>query len=354
MLPMVVGIFTTSITAGQLMSRNGRYKIFPILGAAHRDRRAGHAVAARPRRSPYWFAGLSMFVLGAGLGFTMQVLIIVVQNSVDRTDMGVATSSVAFFRQMGGSFGTALFGAILSSRLAVHIADALPGRAGRLRSRRTSATSATTCRRSRRCRSRCTALVTGAFSDSLHDMFLSARAARGGGAGGRRSSSRRCRWRPATARRRRPRPSSPRSSSRTDVPSHRESPDPVRGPGSRRPEHLEVADRQLLGVAFGLPGVREVLHHGVERRRPAGRRPGRRRCRRPARPCAIATITPSGCTETSRPEQERLQHVRLELLHGDHAAEHDQRDDRALGDERDEHRHRAGQQRADHRDEAHR
>ena len=77
--------------------------------------------------SPYWFAGLSMYVFGAGLGLSLQVVVVVVQNAVDRSDMGVATSSVAFFRQMGGSFGTALFGAILTSRLSVHLAEVLPG-----------------------------------------------------------------------------------------------------------------------------------------------------------------------------------------------------------------------------------
>lgn len=122
MVPMVVGIFSTSITAGQIMSRTGRYKIFPILGSSIVI--VGLLLLAQlDTGSPYWFAGLAMYVLGAGLGFTMQVLITVVQNSVDRSDMGVATSSVAFFRSMGGAFGTALFGAILSSRLTVHLAE---------------------------------------------------------------------------------------------------------------------------------------------------------------------------------------------------------------------------------------
>ncbi len=124
MLPMVVGIFSTSITAGRLMSRNGRYKIYPILGASIVIVSLV-MLSQLTAASPYWYAGLSMFVLGSGLGFTMQILITVVQNSVDRSDIGVATSSVTFFRQMGGSFGTALFGAVLSSRLAVHLADAM-------------------------------------------------------------------------------------------------------------------------------------------------------------------------------------------------------------------------------------
>jgi len=109
MLPMVVGIFSTSIAAGQLMSRNGRYKIYPILGSGI-VMVALVMLAQMSSTSPYWYAGLSMYVLGAGLGFTMQILITVVQNSVKRSDIGVATSSVTFFRQMGGSFGTALFG----------------------------------------------------------------------------------------------------------------------------------------------------------------------------------------------------------------------------------------------------
>jgi EmrB/QacA subfamily drug resistance transporter len=172
MLPMVVGIFSTSIAAGQLMSRNGRYKIFPILGASIVIV-ALVMLSQLTSSSPYWFAGLSMYVLGAGLGFTMQVLITVVQNSVERSDIGVATSSVTFFRQMGGSFGTALFGAILSSRLSVHIADALKDvPAG-------SATGdvgdvANNVQAIKALPEPVHSLITGAFSASLHDVFLSA------------------------------------------------------------------------------------------------------------------------------------------------------------------------------------
>jgi hypothetical protein len=113
------------------MTRTGRYKIFPILGAATVIV-ALFLLSRHQVDSPYWYVGLSLYIMGMGLGLTMQVLMTVVQNAVDRKDMGVATSAVTFFRQMGGSFGTALFGAILTSRLAVHIADgmqALPARA---------------------------------------------------------------------------------------------------------------------------------------------------------------------------------------------------------------------------------
>jgi len=174
MLPMVVGIFSTSITAGQIMSRTGRYKPFPIIGASVVIV-ALVMLSQLSATSPYWFAGLSMYVMGAGLGFTMQVLVTVVQNSVERTDIGVATSSVTFFRQMGGSFGTALFGAILSSRLAVHIADALRhapasaraggGKVGDV---------ANNVQAIKALREPLHSLITGAFAESLHDTFLSA------------------------------------------------------------------------------------------------------------------------------------------------------------------------------------
>ncbi|HEX6874555.1 MAG TPA: MDR family MFS transporter [Nocardioidaceae bacterium] len=175
MVPMVLGIFTTSISAGRRMSHTGRYKMFPILGAAIV---AGALVLLSTLDSdtPYWYAGVAMYVMGFGLGFTMQVLIVVVQNSVDRSDMGTATASVAFFRQMGGSFGTALFGAILSSRLAVYMADAMrnlpPGAPAGSMGNTDSMTNNVKVIQALPGPVR--DLVTGAFSNALHDMFLSA------------------------------------------------------------------------------------------------------------------------------------------------------------------------------------
>ena len=175
MVPMVLGIFTTSISAGRRMSHTGRYKMFPILGAAIV---AGALVLLSTLDSdtPYWYAGVAMYVMGFGLGFTMQVLIVVVQNSVDRSDMGTATASVAFFRQMGGSFGTALFGAILSSRLAVYMADAMrnlpPGAPAGSMGNADSMTNNVKVIQALPGPVR--DLVTGAFSNALHDMFLSA------------------------------------------------------------------------------------------------------------------------------------------------------------------------------------
>ena len=128
MLPLVVGIFSTSIGGGQIMSRTGRYKWMPITGSIV----VGGALLAFSRLAvdtPYWTAALIMFAFGAGLGLTMQVVVTAVQNSVDRRNMGVATAAVTFFRSMGGAIGTALFGAILNTRLKHHLVEVVPGSA---------------------------------------------------------------------------------------------------------------------------------------------------------------------------------------------------------------------------------
>jgi EmrB/QacA subfamily drug resistance transporter len=126
LLPMVVGLFTTSIGSGQIMSRTGRYKAFPILGALT-VMVALFLLSRLNTGSPYWQAAVAMYVMGAGLGFTMQIVVTVVQNSVDRRHMGTATSAVTFFRSMGGAFGVAVMGAVLASRLRAHIADLFGG-----------------------------------------------------------------------------------------------------------------------------------------------------------------------------------------------------------------------------------
>ncbi|HET9648473.1 MAG TPA: DHA2 family efflux MFS transporter permease subunit [Microlunatus sp.] len=128
MLPMVVGMFTTSIGGGQIMSRTGRYKWMPITGSLV----VGAALYAFSHLSvdtAYWTVALNMFAFGLGLGLTMQVVVTAVQNSVERQHMGVATASVAFFRSMGGAIGTALFGAILNTRLGHHLTEVVPAAA---------------------------------------------------------------------------------------------------------------------------------------------------------------------------------------------------------------------------------
>ena len=174
LLPMVVGLFTTSIAAGQIMSRTGRYKLFPIMGSAI-VLVALLMLSRLTAHSPYWYAAISIYVMGAGLGLTMQVLVTVVQNAVDRRDMGVATSSVTFFRQMGGSFGTALFGAVLASRLSVHIADALKHAPAAVAAKAGHMGDVTNnVQAIKSLREPLHGLITGAFASSLHDTFLSA------------------------------------------------------------------------------------------------------------------------------------------------------------------------------------
>lgn len=125
MIPMTAGILIATITTGRLISATGRYKIWLLFGPAIGA--AGLALLAQIGvGTPFWFTALSMFVVGLGVGCSMQNLIVVVQNSVPHRIMGVATSSVNYFRQIGASLGIAVFGALFVSRLTDAIA-AQPG-----------------------------------------------------------------------------------------------------------------------------------------------------------------------------------------------------------------------------------
>jgi EmrB/QacA subfamily drug resistance transporter len=129
LLPVVLGIFSTAITSGRLISKNGKYRIYPIIGAAVMTV-AMWLLAQLRVDSPYWVIGACGYLFGAGLGFTMQTVLVAVQNSVDYRDMGTSTSAVTFFRSMGGAVGTAIFGAVLSTRLASHLAEQFGGAGG--------------------------------------------------------------------------------------------------------------------------------------------------------------------------------------------------------------------------------
>jgi EmrB/QacA subfamily drug resistance transporter len=116
MVPMMGGMLVTSVMSGQLISRTGRYKIFPLIGTAVMT--AGLFMLSRlTPSSSTTTAALLMLVLGVGLGMVMQVLVIAVQNDVEYRDLGVATSGATLFRLIGGSLGTAILGAIFSARL---------------------------------------------------------------------------------------------------------------------------------------------------------------------------------------------------------------------------------------------
>ena len=115
-------IFGSSIGSGQLISRNGRYKIYPILGAGILLVALSLLSRLTPT-TPYWQVAMGTLLFGAGLGLTMQTILTAVQNAVDLRDMGTATASTTFFRQLGGSIGAAIFGSVLASRLAAHLAE---------------------------------------------------------------------------------------------------------------------------------------------------------------------------------------------------------------------------------------
>ncbi len=128
LLPMMAGLLLTSIGTGQLVSRWGRYKIFPIVGTALMT--VGlFLLSLMGTQTSFWLVSLYLFVLGVGIGASMQVLVIAVQNAVDYSDLGAGTSGATFFRSIGGSFGTAVFGAIFSNVLARDLASALHGAA---------------------------------------------------------------------------------------------------------------------------------------------------------------------------------------------------------------------------------
>jgi DNA-binding MarR family transcriptional regulator len=116
MIPLMGGTLTMSIIAGQIVSRTGRYKLFPIVGTAMVTLALFLISRMTAETTMLTTAGF-MLLLGCGLGCVMQVLIIAVQNAVDYHDLGVATSNAILFRFIGGSLGTALLGAVLASQL---------------------------------------------------------------------------------------------------------------------------------------------------------------------------------------------------------------------------------------------
>jgi EmrB/QacA subfamily drug resistance transporter len=122
LLPLVAGIMSASLLAGQVTSRTGRYKIFPVIGSILLV--VGLLLLSRVGAdTPLWQTDIYMLVFGAGLGLNMQSIVLAMQNAVEPRDMGVATSAVTFFRQVGGSLGTAIFLSILFSSATSNIAS---------------------------------------------------------------------------------------------------------------------------------------------------------------------------------------------------------------------------------------
>ncbi|HWV36235.1 MAG TPA: MFS transporter, partial [Thermomicrobiales bacterium] len=169
MIPMVAGLLSMSITSGLLVTKTGRYKIFPILGSALIIV-ALFMLSRLQVDTPYWQIAFYAFFFGLGLGFTMQTVMVAVQNAVQFRDMGVATSSLTFTRSLGGAIGTAIFGAILNSRLTTHLTDLAVSTGFDLSSLPKEATGNIQAMQS--LPEPAKSLVLGAYTDALTDLFL--------------------------------------------------------------------------------------------------------------------------------------------------------------------------------------
>lgn len=121
-LPMIVGLLIGSIFSGNVVSKTGQYRVFPIVGTLII---AGgmYLLSGMGPDTGVWLESVYMLVLGLGIGLAMQVLTIAVQNTVDYSDLGTATSGVTFFRTLGSAFGTAVFGTIYANALRPNLAE---------------------------------------------------------------------------------------------------------------------------------------------------------------------------------------------------------------------------------------
>jgi len=125
-IPMMAGVLISSTVIGALVSRRGKWKGFMVTGSALMI--VGSLLLSRLHYdTPFWYVGISMFVLGAGVGMLMQNLVLVVQNTTEVKNLGVATSAVTFFRSLGGTVGVAVMGSILGTVVADSIKDGIGG-----------------------------------------------------------------------------------------------------------------------------------------------------------------------------------------------------------------------------------
>jgi EmrB/QacA subfamily drug resistance transporter len=163
--PMMAGLLITSIGSGQLISRFGRYKPFPIAGTALTA--VGLLLLSRLQVGTSTFVtGAYMLVLGLGLGLVIQVLVVAAQNAVDYQYLGVVSAGSTLFRQIGGSIGVAMFGAIFANRLAVNLAATFPAGAGLPASPNPAAL--------KQLPPAAHAAYAAAITDALHPVFLTA------------------------------------------------------------------------------------------------------------------------------------------------------------------------------------
>ncbi|MFI8528796.1 MDR family MFS transporter [Streptomyces aquilus] len=172
-LPMVIGLLIASVVSGNVVSKTGQYRLFPIVGSLV----MGLGLYLMSLMGPdtgAWLESLYMFVLGTGIGLCMQVLTIAVQNTVEYADLGTATSGVTFFRTLGSSFGTAVFGTIYANTLAPNLKDAVAeaARAGSGVAPATIAKAATSPEGVHQLPSAAAAPIIDAYADTIQTVFL--------------------------------------------------------------------------------------------------------------------------------------------------------------------------------------
>ncbi|APU43080.1 MDR family MFS transporter [Streptomyces sp. TN58] len=171
-LPMVFGLLLASVFSGNVVSKTGQYRIFPIVGNAVMGVGLYLLAQMHPGTSTL-LESLYMFVLGTGIGLSMQVLTIAVQNTVDYADLGTATSGVTFFRTLGSAFGTAVFGTIYANHLGPSLEEAV-AEAARATGQDPAglAEAASTPQGVHRLDPAAAAPVIEAYAEALHTVFL--------------------------------------------------------------------------------------------------------------------------------------------------------------------------------------
>ncbi|MBF4575528.1 MDR family MFS transporter [Frondihabitans sp. VKM Ac-2883] len=169
LLPMMVGLIGMSILSGQVISKTNRYKAFPIVGTVLVGI-AMFLMTTLTADTPIWLICVFLFIFGAGLGSIMQVVVLVVQNAVPAKDVGTATSTNNYFREVGSALGVAVFGAIFTSRLTEKLTDVFTG-AGASESDASSATSTLDPAALNKLPTALHDLVVAAYADSLAPVF---------------------------------------------------------------------------------------------------------------------------------------------------------------------------------------
>jgi EmrB/QacA subfamily drug resistance transporter len=171
-LPMVVGLLIASVFSGNVVSKTGQYRYFPVAGSLVMGLGL-YLMSLMGPQTGAWLESLYMFVLGTGIGLCMQVLTIAVQNTVDYADLGTATSGVTFFRTLGSSFGTAVFGTIYTNALKPNLSDGIAAAArGGAVDPGTLARAATSPEGVHRLPSGVAAPIIDAYADTLQTVFL--------------------------------------------------------------------------------------------------------------------------------------------------------------------------------------